>query len=147
MQYGSWTYTWQGTDTRVYPATGVKTLIDAVRDRAGAAQVSYLAAGQAGVNVDSAVAMARNADVVIVALAEFPSAEEPGSIDDLSFDAAQLALARALEATGKPVVLTIFQNRPRVVREVVDGARAIVTGLRDRTRSAARRWRTCCSAM
>jgi beta-glucosidase len=128
MQYGSWTYTWQGTDTRTYPATGVKTLIDAVRDRAGAAQVSYLAAGKAGVNVDSAVAMARNADVVIVALAEFPSAEEPGSIDDITFDAAQLALARALEATGKPVVLTIFQNRPRIVREVVDGARAIVTG-------------------
>jgi len=72
--------------------------------------------------------MARQADVVIIALAEAPSVEEPGSIDDLGFDPAQIALARAVEATGTPVVLTVFQNRPHIVRDAVDDARAIVTG-------------------
>jgi beta-glucosidase len=32
-----------------------------------------------------------------------------------------------MEATGKPVILAIQHNRPRVIREVVDGARAILT--------------------
>jgi beta-glucosidase len=53
--------------------------------------------------------------------------EKPGDIEDLAFPAAQLRLARAIEATGVPVVLTIFHQHPRIVREVVDGARAVVT--------------------
>ena len=42
--------------------------------------------------------------------------------------APQVQLARALEATGKPVVVTLFEGRPRIVRPLVDGARAIVQG-------------------
>jgi len=127
-QYGAWSYTWQGADTAMYPRN-VKTLLDAVRDRVGAGRVTYVpgATFDAEVDVAAAVAAARDADVVIVALAEKPSAEKPGDITDLTLPAAQLRLARALEATGKPVVLTLFQDRPRVVRDVVDSARAVVT--------------------
>ncbi|HET7456888.1 MAG TPA: glycoside hydrolase family 3 N-terminal domain-containing protein [Gemmatimonadaceae bacterium] len=127
-QFGSWSYTWQGSDTAMYPK-GVKTLLDAVRDRAGAARVAYVpgATFDSVIDVDAAVAAAKNADVVIVALAERPSAEKPGDISDLTLPAAQLRLARALEATGVPVVLALYQNRPRVVRDVVDSARAVVT--------------------
>jgi beta-glucosidase len=117
-QYGSWTFTWQGTDTAMYPKN-VATLLDAIRKRAPNA--TYVAGA-------AAVDAARNADVVIVCLAEPPAVEKPGDIDDLTMPEDQLQLARAIEATGTPVVLTIFHQRPRIIRAVVDSARAIVTG-------------------
>ena len=128
-QYGGWSYTWQGTDTALYPKN-VKTLLDAVRDRAGAARVTYVpgATFDAPRDVAAAIAAARDADVIVVALAEQAEAEAPGNIDDLMLPDAQLQLAQAMEATGKPVVLTVFEGRPRVIRPVVDSARAIVMG-------------------
>jgi beta-glucosidase len=127
-QFGSWSYTWQGTDTAMYPRT-VKTLLDAVRDQVGPARVTYLRGTgfDRELDVADAVAAARNADVAIVALAEWPAVEKVGDIDELGFPPAQLRLARAIEATGTPVVLTFFHNRPRIVREAVDSARAVVT--------------------
>ena len=127
--HGGWTYTWQGTDSAMYPKS-VPTLLAALRTQFGADRVSYSAGATLTKEADiaAAVAAARGVDVVIVALAEPPSAEKPGDIDDLALPEAQLRLARALEATGTPVVLTVFEGRPRTIREVVDGARAIVLG-------------------
>jgi beta-glucosidase len=132
--YGGWSYSWQGTDSAAYPA-GIRTLLDAIRDRAGAASVTHVAAVPSPADsvvsdssLAAAVAAAANADVIVVALAEPSSAEKPGDIDDLTMPAAQLRLARAMEATGKPVVLTLFEGRPRIVRTVVDSARAVVLG-------------------
>jgi beta-glucosidase len=127
-QFGSWSYTWQGTNAAMYPAN-VRTLLDAITERAGTSHVTYLGPqrGKNDVDVEAAVGLAHSVDVAIVALAEWPSVEQPGSIDDLAFSQSQLYLARALEATGIPVVLTIFHNRPGIVRDAVDGARAIVT--------------------
>jgi beta-glucosidase len=117
-QYGSWTFTWQGTDTAMYPKN-VATLLDAIRERAP--NTTYAAS-------DAAVDAARTADVAIVCLAESPAVEKPGDIDDLTMPDDQLRLARAIEATGTPVVLALFHQRPRIIRAVVDSARAIVTG-------------------
>ncbi|HEY2025958.1 MAG TPA: glycoside hydrolase family 3 N-terminal domain-containing protein, partial [Gemmatimonadaceae bacterium] len=127
-QFGSWSYTWQGTDTAMYPRN-VKTLLDAVRDQVGGGRVTYVRGSgfDDDVDVAAAVAAARTVDVAIVALAEWPSAEQPGNIDDLALAPAQIRLARAIEATGTPVVLTFFHNRPRIVRGAVDSARAVVT--------------------
>ncbi|CAN5524325.1 glycoside hydrolase family 3 N-terminal domain-containing protein [soil metagenome] len=129
VQYGSWTYTWQGTDTAMYPKS-VPNLLTALRTQFGADRVSYSAGATltAEADISAAVAAARNADVVIVALGEPPVVEKPGDIDDLALPDAQLALARAMEASGKPVILTVFESRPRTIRTVVDGAQAIVLG-------------------
>ena len=126
-QHGGWTYTWQGTDSAMYPKT-VQTLLAAMRAHFGDDRVSYVAGATltAEADVAAAVAAARSADVAIVALAEPPSVEKPGDIDDLALPAAQIRLAQAIEATGTPVVLTLFEARPRTVRAVVDGARAIL---------------------
>ena len=126
--YGSWSYTWQGTDTLMYPKD-VKTLLEAIRGEAGAGHVTYVpgATFDREVDIAAAVAAARTAEVAVVALAEWPSTETPGNIDDLTMPAAQLRLAHAIEAVGIPVVLTLFENRPRIIRDVVDGARAVVT--------------------
>jgi len=127
--HGSWTYTWQGTDTAMYPKD-VKNPLDAIRAIAGAGNVNYVpgATFDAEVNIPAAVAAARTADVAIVMLAEWPSTEQPGIINDLAMNAAQIRLARAIEATGKPVVLALFEGRPRIIRSAVDSASAIVTG-------------------
>ena len=132
--YGGWSYSWQGTDTTAYPV-GVHTLLDALRARAGATLVTHVAGVAAPAQqtvADSSIAAvvraARDVDVVVVALAEPASAEKPGDIDDLAMPAAQLRLAQALEATGKPVILTLFEGRPRIIRSIVDSARAIVMG-------------------
>jgi beta-glucosidase len=127
-QYGSWSYTWQGTDTAVYPKN-VRTLLDAVRAQVGAERVTYVPGSgfDSEIDLGAAVQAARQADVIVVALAEWPSTEQPGSIDDLGLPTGPVRLARAMAATGKPVVVTLFHNRPRVVRDAVDSARAVVT--------------------
>ena len=125
--FGGWSYTWQGTNARMYPA-GIPTLLQALRAEAGAERVTYLpgAGYEQEVDVAAAVEAARRADVAIVALAERPQAETPGNIEDLQLPAAQLRLVQALEATGTPVVLVLMQARPRIVREAADGARAVL---------------------
>ena len=40
----------------------------------------------------------------------------------------QRRLAHAIVATGKPVILTLFEGRPRLVHELVDSVRAVVMG-------------------
>ena len=126
--FGSWSYTWQGADTLMYPKSA-RTFLEAMRATAGAARVTYVpgAGFDTEIDIAAAVAAARDVDVIVVALAERPSTEKPGDISDLTLPAAQLRLAKALEATGKPVILTLFHNRPRIIREVVDSARAVVT--------------------
>ena len=129
VQHGGWTYTWQGTDTAMYPKS-VPNLLMALRTQFGADRVSYSAGASLtkATDISAAVAAARNADVVIVALGEPPVVEKPGDIDDLALPEAQLELARAIEATGKPVILTLFASRPRTIHSIVDGARGIVLG-------------------
>jgi beta-glucosidase len=112
----------------MYPKD-VKTVLDAITAVTGPTRVTHVpgATFDKEIDVAAAVAAARNADVAIVALAEWPGTEQPGNIDDLTLPAAQLRLARAIEATGTPVVLVLSEGRPRVIRDIVDGARAIVT--------------------
>jgi len=126
--HGGWTYTWQGQDAAMYPR-GVKTLLDAVREKVGASRVWHVpgATLTETLEVQAAVAAAREVDVVVLALGEGAYAETPGNIDDLALPPAQFRLARALAATGKPIVLVLLHGRPRIVRDAVDGARAVVT--------------------
>jgi beta-glucosidase len=128
-QHGSWTYTWQGTDTTMYPRS-VSNLLTSIRAQFGAERVSYSPGATLTMESDiaAAVAAARGVDVVVLALAEPPVVEKPGDIDDLALPEAQLRLARAIEATGKPVILTLFESRPRTVHDIVGGARAILLG-------------------
>ncbi|MEO6527652.1 MAG: glycoside hydrolase family 3 N-terminal domain-containing protein [Gemmatimonadaceae bacterium] len=127
--YGGWSYTWQGSDTAMYPKN-VKSLLAAVRDQVGAANVTYVpgASFTDTLGIAATVAAARTAQVAIVAIGEGAYAETPGNIDDLTLSASQVRLARAIEATGTPVVIALYHGRPRLVRDVVDGARAVVTG-------------------
>jgi beta-glucosidase len=73
-------------------------------------------------DIQAAVRAAREADVAVVCLGEGSYAETPGNITDLTLGEAQLRLAEAIEATGKPVVLVLVEGRPRVINRIADRA-------------------------
>ncbi len=125
-----WTITWQGDKAELYPKDR-KTVLAAIRARVGEANVSYVPGAEYDKELDVAAAAtaAAAADVAIVCLGEKAYAETPGNIDDLALPEAQLKLAKAVQAAGKPVILVLLEGRPRLIRQVVDGARAVVLGL------------------
>lgn len=63
--------------------------------------------------IDEAVAAAKNASVVVALLGEpFGMTGEAASRSDISLPANQVALLKALKATGKPIVLVLMNGRP-----------------------------------
>lgn len=122
-----WTYVWQGTKAELYPADR-PTILGAVRAKAGAGNVTYVPGATLDKELDiaAAVAAAKTADVNIVCLGEGGYAETPGNISDLTLDEAQLKLAAAIIAAGKPVVLVLAEGRPRIINRIADGAAAIL---------------------
>jgi beta-glucosidase len=113
----------------MYPRN-VRTLVDALRAKLGA-NVSYVPTEwlQSDSGANAGVALARNADVIVVALAEPAEAEKAGDIDDLALPDSQLRLVQLMQRTGKPVVVTLFEARPRTIHAIVGASRAIVLAL------------------
>jgi beta-glucosidase len=125
---GCWSYTWQGNDERWYPAG--KTIVDALRDKLGAANVLTTAVPgfDSRDNYDTAAlkAAAAGVDVIVLCLGENAYAESPGNIRDLALPDQQTALARAAAATGKPVILVLTEGRPRLITGIAPSIKAIV---------------------
>jgi beta-glucosidase len=85
--------------------------------------------------IDSAVAVAKDADIIICAVGENEQfsreAEAPNHYGDnatLNLQSDQEALVRALVATGKPVVVYLAHGRPLSVNYVAEHANAILDG-------------------
>jgi len=67
-------------------------------------------------SIDSAVAAAKNSDLVVVALGETEKmVGESKSTTNLNLAGRQLQLLQALQATGKPVVLVLINGRPLTI--------------------------------
>jgi beta-glucosidase len=77
-------------------------------------------------NLTEALNMARQSDVIVACMGEKPSTEKPGDINDLSLSRAQLDYLNTLIASGRPVVLVLVENRPRLVAEVADRCAAVI---------------------
>ncbi len=122
-----WTYVWQGTNAGLYPKDR-PTILGAVRATVGESNVAYVPGTTLDKELDitAAVEAAKRADVVILCLGEGGYAETPGNINDLTLDEAQLKLASAIIATGKPVALVLAEGRPRIINRIADGAGAIL---------------------
>ena len=121
-----WTYVWQGNNADLYPKDR-PTILQAIQTKAGK-NVTYVPGTTLDKEIDipAAVTAAREADVAIVCLGEGAYAETPGNITDLTLGEAQLRLAEAIEAQGKPVVLVLVEGRPRVINRITDRAQAIL---------------------
>ncbi len=126
---GCWSYTWQGKDERWYPADS-KTILDALRDKLGAANVmtTALPGFDSPGNYDTTAlkSAAAEVDAVVLCLGENAYAESPGNISDLALPEEQASLARAAAATGKPVILVLTEGRPRFISGIAPAMKGIL---------------------
>ena len=132
---GGWSYTWQGNNTEGYTES-YNTILEALRNKFGTdnilyeAGVSYNEAGnwyEENIHeIDKAVAKAENAEYIIVCIGENSYAETTGNIYDLNLSSNQKNLVKAMQSTGKPVILVLNEGRPRLINDLVPGAHAVV---------------------
>jgi beta-glucosidase len=122
-----WTFTWQGNKEELYPQDK-HTILEAIQGKVGRENVTYVDAVTFDKEIDiaRAVKAAAGVDAIVACIGEPPYCETPGNIDDLTMTEPQLNLVQALAKTGKPVVLVLVEGRPRVIRTIVDDARAIL---------------------
>lgn len=132
---GGWSYSWQG-DRADECAGQYNTILEAMQNRFGAENVKY-AAGvtykkkgnwweENEPEIDQAVAVAADVDVIVACIGENSYCETPGNLTDLNLSANQKELVKALARTGKPIVLVLNEGRPRLLSEIEPLAKAVV---------------------
>ena len=132
---GGWSYSWLGDKTEQY-AGEYNTILEAVRKNAGEKNVIYspgVAWVETGkyweekeISIKAAVRAARKADYILLCVGENSYTEKPGDTHDLALSDLQIALAKALQATGKPVILVLNQGRPRIINRIDEKSKAIL---------------------
>jgi len=65
-------------------------------------------------------------DVIVACMGELPGTEKPGDINDLTLEEAQLEYVELLSKFDKPIVLILFESRPRIIRKIVDLCPSII---------------------
>ena len=137
-----WSYVWQGSEESLYPKDRL-TIRRAIEAKVGAANMTFVPGTkisrrpgsssnstptnvESEVDINAAVAAAKDADVVVLCLGEGSYTETPGNMPDLYLGEPQQKLAAAIAATGKPVVLVLVEGRPRIVSSIADAARAVL---------------------
>lgn len=130
---GGWTYTWQGSGNESY--TGQFLTIRQAMERTFenlkyVPTVVYPQSGdwkdERSLGFDIALKEAGDCDAIVVCIGENTYCETPGNIQDITLSALQTELVQELASTGKPVVLVLNEGRPRIIRELVPVADAIV---------------------
>jgi beta-glucosidase len=123
---GAWTRTWQGTDAQFDDATK-NTIYEALLSKNKNVTFNEVCGLETMNKMNgNQLEMAANDDVIVVCVSELPSTELPGNIYDLELPQAQQDYVKMMQSTGKPVVLVLVENRPRIVRDIVDGCSAVV---------------------
>jgi len=126
-----WTYTWQGGGAaQDMFHEGRPTLMEAVRERIGSDQMTYVPGSTLTRpdRMEEAVSAAQEADVAVVAVGEGAYTETAGNLEQsLMLPEAQRLLVQQIANTGTPVVLVLVQGRPRTLGITHEAAPAIVT--------------------
>ena len=124
---GGWSRNWQGDNSNETEA-GKNTIYEAIKNDFGAANVDF-AEGvdfDSATHINEAVNRAVNADLIVLCLGENSYTETPGNINDLTISSPQIQLAKALAATGKPIILVLAEGRPRVINAIEPISAAIL---------------------
>jgi beta-glucosidase len=123
---GAWTRTWQGVDEKYNDASQM-TINDVMKKMAGD-QLSWTeGCGLESIdNTDAAILAASKCDVVVVCLGEKPCTEKPGDIESLHLPDAQREYVKRLHKTGKPIVIVLVENRPRIIEDIEKLCQAVV---------------------
>ena len=125
---GGWTITWQGDDESLYPKNQL-TVLKAIEKKA-AGKVTYIEGSSFTdeINVDKVIEAAKDFDTIVLCLGEKPYTETLGNIGSLNLNQAQINLANAVIATGKPVVLVTLGGRPRIITVQVEQVDGVILG-------------------
>ena len=124
---GAWTHTWQGVDTN-YNTKNKLNIYDAICMHAKKENVRYMPGSTLEEEklLSKTIEQAKSSDVIIACLGEIPSTEKPGDIEDLTLPKSQLTLVNELVKTGKPVIVILVENRPRIINEIADKVNSIL---------------------
>ncbi len=114
------------------PDTEGISILDGLRQRAGKQQTIAFEKGYSYTNErpgmqQAAVDLVRHSDVAVVVVGENVKIVGEGKDrSDLSLDENQLDLVKAVQATGKPVAVVLFNGRPLTVNWIAEHVPAIV---------------------
>ena len=132
---GGWSYTWQGERTDEFTQQH-NTFLEAVQKKFGAGNVTYAEGvvydmkgkywADSIVNIEAAAQAAANVDYILLCIGENSYTETPGNLNEMDLSANQIALAQAMIATGKPVIVVLNQGRARIINKIEPGAAAIL---------------------
>lgn len=124
---GGWARNWQGTNSNE-TEKGKNNILEAISSVFGPENVVH-SAGATFTEADGikdALSKASSADVIVLCIGEDSYTETPGNIDGLTISASQIALAKALAVTGKPVIYVLTEGRPRVISEIEPLSKAVL---------------------
>lgn len=132
---GAWTHTWQGFDT-TYNTKNCKTIVQAISDKNGkgntlfsqGASIFYTNNWEDSKFLDTNdfKIKAQNSDYIVLCIGELPGTEKFADIRSLNLDPTQMQLASIAYKSNKPVILVLTEGRPRIIREIVENASAII---------------------
>jgi len=124
---GGWARNWQGTNSDE-TEKAKNNILEAITGTFGADNVVYSAGATftEASGVEDAVSKASSADVIVLCIGEDSYTETPGNIDGLTISRAQIDLAKALSATGKPIIYVLTEGRPRIISDIEPYSKAVL---------------------
>ncbi len=121
---GAWSRTWQGTEAGSEPSQ--PTILDALKTKYKNVEHLRWDKPSEAVLSEESIRTIKEADVIILCLAETPSTEIPGNISSLDLDVEQQEMAELITSLGKKLILVCNFNRPRIITSSVESADAVV---------------------
>ncbi len=127
MLNGAWTFDWLGAPEERQPKN-MNTLYSALAKTFDSNNVTLFDVEKLTSEAQQKdfAKLAKKTDYIIVTVGERPYSEFKGNINDLTLDAGQSDLVLAAVATGKPVIVMLFEGRPRIIARFVDTVGAIL---------------------
>lgn len=124
---GGWSYSWQGERVTEF-GEKYNTILEALQQKGGKDNITFVQGvaykddgkywEEKDVEIEAAVKAAAKVDYIILCVGENSYTEKPGDLHDLTLSANQIALAKALTKTGKPVILVLNEGRPRLISAI-----------------------------
>ncbi|MEL6140143.1 MAG: glycoside hydrolase family 3 N-terminal domain-containing protein [Bacteroidota bacterium] len=124
---GGWTYSWQGHEADDY-LKGFNTIAEALqKEFTGRIDFAQgIEIDKAADDMEQALKLAKNADVIVACMGESSYTEFLGNINDFNLPAIQYEYFEQLVATGKPVILIMAGGRPRIITQMAEKASAVL---------------------
>ena len=123
---GGWTYGWQGQEADDYLGD-FHTIREAIQ-REFPGKVTYApgVAFDTVIDIDQALSLGRESDIIVLCVGELSYTEDPGNINSLVLPAAQRQLFNAIDGLGKPIVLVMAGGRPRLMTGMANRSEAVL---------------------